>query len=78
MADDPLSAELEYLRSRHRKITLPTGEPVCESDRHAWPCHADRALRAVDLLLRKAAPYITRGEYDRLTAILAGEESTDG
>jgi hypothetical protein len=28
------------VRSRHHRITLPSGEAVCDSDRHKWPCDA--------------------------------------
>lgn len=54
--DDTLTAEVAFLRFRHRKTALPTGEPVCDSDRHAWPCHADRALRAVEAALEFHRP----------------------
>lgn len=77
--DDPLTAELDSLRSRHRKIRLPgTGEEICESDRHKWPCHAHRALAALDLVLKELAPYVARTVHDRLVAILAGEEAPGG
>lgn len=55
--DDTLTAEVAFLRFRHRKTALPTGEPVCDSDRHAWPCHADRALRAVEAVLELHQPF---------------------
>lgn len=79
MADEPapgdrLTAELDYLHGRHREITLVTGEKVCDSDRHKWPCHAHRALTALGLLLTAHAAYVSRDERDRLAAIMAGDD----
>ena len=56
VADDPL-ALLEGMRSRHRKIALPgTGEAVCDSDRHKWPCHAHLLGAALDAVLKPHQP----------------------
>jgi hypothetical protein len=54
--DDRLTAALAKIRRRHYKTSLPTGEPVCQSDRHAWPCHAYRLLAAVDTALEGHDP----------------------
>jgi hypothetical protein len=68
MPDDALSAELAEIRSRHYPVTLPPGEPVCVSDRRAWPCHAHRLLGVVDAVLNLADEW-AEGSYGTGSAL---------
>lgn len=52
---DELDERIADLRARHRMTqTGLTGDAICKSDKHSWPCHADRALAALEALVRVA------------------------
>ena len=72
--DDRLTAELNHLNGIHRKITLPSGESICDSDRRKWPCHARRLLEALGVLMVHHAACGSQLERDRLAAILTGDD----
>jgi hypothetical protein len=88
MADAPdPAAALAALKSRHYRIPDPagTGEGICESDRHRWPCHAHRALSALEAVLKLADEADSVGwdidparVREAITRELAGEEARGG